>query len=208
MTTSLGALRDRFNSFVADHEVAWELVMAALAAAYVSVGFAGDQEPSSQAGALAAADTMLTAIFVLEFVSRFTASRDRLGYLRGHWIDGGGEANVDARVAGLRRLDEWLGWVHRGDIGVAHAPKQLGGQGAGAATDLDHSLSRGHAREIRHLWRQQGRVASHEPVIGLGGDIEAHDAVVGPLAGCHTISNASRASSKCTATAVNSWLSM
>lgn len=61
--------------------------MAALAVAYVAVGFAGDQEPSSQAGALAAADTTLTAIFVLEFVSRFTASRDRLGYLRGHWID-------------------------------------------------------------------------------------------------------------------------
>jgi hypothetical protein len=35
-------LRATFNAFIERHEVAWELVMAALAIAFVAVGFAAD----------------------------------------------------------------------------------------------------------------------------------------------------------------------
>ena len=34
-----------------------------------------------------AAELVLTGIFAVEFVSRILASRSRMGYLRGHWID-------------------------------------------------------------------------------------------------------------------------
>jgi hypothetical protein len=37
-----GVMRDRFNTFVATHEMAWELAMAALAILYVAIGFAHD----------------------------------------------------------------------------------------------------------------------------------------------------------------------
>ena len=76
-------MRQRFNRFVERHEVAWELVMAALAVAYVVVGFASDQPGSG----VAFLETGLTLLFVVEFVSRLGASYDRRGYLRGHWID-------------------------------------------------------------------------------------------------------------------------
>lgn len=80
-------LRDRYNRFIADHEVAWELTMAALAAAFVAIGFAVDAEPSSMTGTLEAVDLGLTVLFVGEFVSRLAASRTRGQYLRGHWVD-------------------------------------------------------------------------------------------------------------------------
>lgn len=81
-------MRDRFNAFVDRHDAAWELTMALLAVVYVAVGFALD-DPGLQPGgaALAAGEFALTAIFIAEFGSRFAAARDRLGYLRGHWID-------------------------------------------------------------------------------------------------------------------------
>jgi len=79
--------RDAFNAFVTRHDTAWELGMAALAVAYVAIGFASDAAPAGQAGTLQAVDTLLTGIFVAEFASRFGASRDRIAYLRGHWID-------------------------------------------------------------------------------------------------------------------------
>lgn len=59
--------------------------MAALAAAFVVVGFAGDEDAPSEV--VLAVDAGLTAIFVAEFASRFAASRNRRAYLRGHWID-------------------------------------------------------------------------------------------------------------------------
>jgi len=80
-------LRERFNAFVARHEVAWELVMAALAIAYVGIGFAGDAATGAARTYLEAVDLGLTVIFVAEFASRFAATFDRAAYLRGHWID-------------------------------------------------------------------------------------------------------------------------
>jgi voltage-gated potassium channel len=85
MRAIVGNIRDRLNGFVERHEVAWELVMAAMAAAFVVVGFAGDED--APPGLLSLVDSGLTAIFVLEFAGRFAASRDRQDYLRGHWID-------------------------------------------------------------------------------------------------------------------------
>ena len=81
---NLGA-RAAFLAFVDCHEIAWELTMAALAVAYVVVGFLSD-EPGAPS-VYGAVDIALTAIFVAEFVSRFAASYDRGRYLRGHWID-------------------------------------------------------------------------------------------------------------------------
>lgn len=91
-------LRAAYSAFIERHEVAWELVMAALAIAFVAVGFAID-DAELQAGfdlggpeaqslpALYAIETALTVVFAAEFASRFLASYDRRAYLRGHWID-------------------------------------------------------------------------------------------------------------------------
>jgi voltage-gated potassium channel len=80
-------LFDRYNAFVARHDVAWELVMALLAVVYVAVGFALD-DPTNPVGApLEAAELGLTVLFALEFGTRFAAARDRGAYLRGHWVD-------------------------------------------------------------------------------------------------------------------------
>ena len=80
-------MRERFNAFVKRHEVAWELGMAALAIAYVGIGFAGDASKGSARGYFELADTVLTIVFVAEFAARFSATFDRGAYLRGHWLD-------------------------------------------------------------------------------------------------------------------------
>lgn len=80
-------MRDRFNSFVERHEIAWELTMAALAVAFVITGFAGEGATGTTGQLLGAADILLTAVFAVELGGRLFASRDRGAYLRGHWID-------------------------------------------------------------------------------------------------------------------------
>jgi voltage-gated potassium channel len=81
-------MRDRFNGFIERHDIAWELTMALLAVVYVAAGFALD-DPALQpmAPSLEAAEVVLTIVFAAEFASRIAASRNRSGYLRGHWID-------------------------------------------------------------------------------------------------------------------------
>jgi voltage-gated potassium channel len=79
--------RDRFNAFVHRHEIAWELGMGLLAIIYVAVGFGLDDPTVGRIALLAPLESALTLVFLAEFVSRFGASRDRRGYLRGHWID-------------------------------------------------------------------------------------------------------------------------
>jgi voltage-gated potassium channel len=83
----VSSLRDRYNAFIARHEVAWELAMGALAAAFVTVGFAADVASLAMQPIIEFADIVLTVIFVAEFSTRFAAARDRRAYLRGHWID-------------------------------------------------------------------------------------------------------------------------
>ena len=59
--------------------------MAALAVAFLVVGFAADEPNASPV--LSWIETGLTAVFLAEFTTRIAASYDRVGYLRGHWID-------------------------------------------------------------------------------------------------------------------------
>jgi voltage-gated potassium channel len=81
------APRDAFNGWFVTHEVAWELAMAALAVVYVALGFVVDELPAGESPEIAAAELVLTGIFILEFGSRILAARSRLAYLKGHWID-------------------------------------------------------------------------------------------------------------------------
>lgn len=76
-------MRDRYNRFIERHDMLWELVMAALAVAYVALGFAAEDGPPW----MGFVETVLTGIFIAEFTSRLAASRDRRAYLRGHWLD-------------------------------------------------------------------------------------------------------------------------
>jgi hypothetical protein len=67
-------VRTAYNDFIARHEVAWELVMAALAIAFVIVGFAADA-PDATVGPVgrpapppyASIEMALTVIFAAEF---------------------------------------------------------------------------------------------------------------------------------------------
>ena len=74
--------RHRYHSFVARHQIAWELAFAALAIAFVALGFAPED-----AGWVEPAEWLLTGVFLAEFVSRLWAAPVRVGYARGHWID-------------------------------------------------------------------------------------------------------------------------
>ena len=67
--------------------MAWELAFGGLAVLYVGLGFAADDAPPSIKPTLSAAEAVVTAIFVAEFLSRFLGSYDRRAYIRGHWID-------------------------------------------------------------------------------------------------------------------------
>ena len=79
--------RDRLNLFVERHEVAWELVMGALALVWVAIGFLIDEIGAGLRPDLEAVELALTLVFVIEFGGRLIAAHDRGRYLRGHWID-------------------------------------------------------------------------------------------------------------------------
>jgi len=59
--------------------------MAALAIVFVVLGFVPDEDP--RRGTADLVEWVITGVFLVEFVARFGASRDRPRYLRGHWID-------------------------------------------------------------------------------------------------------------------------
>ena len=67
----------------------------------------------------------------------------------------------------LRRVDR----RHRGGAEQAH---QLGRQRAGPAAHVEHALPGPNARQQGQLGRERDRVATHEPVVRLGGDGERH----------------------------------
>ena len=54
------------------------------------------------------------------------------------------------------------------------AVDQLRDERAGAATHVERALSRFDTAEVRHLRGEDGRVAAHEAVVGVGGDVEGH----------------------------------
>jgi voltage-gated potassium channel len=78
------ARRARVNDFVADHALAWEIAMAALTLIYVVVGFVTDRSADDVVFAIS---TVLSLIFLAEFSIRIWASKSRVGYMRGHWLD-------------------------------------------------------------------------------------------------------------------------
>jgi voltage-gated potassium channel len=81
------ASRERLNTFVARHEVAWELSMGALALIWVALGFLIDEIGPGVRGDLELLELLLTGVFVAEFALRLGAAHDRAQYVRGHWID-------------------------------------------------------------------------------------------------------------------------
>ena len=72
------------TSFVAKHQLPWELTMAALTLVYVSLSLVVDQGGSAL---LDDAVGGLALIFLVEFTARFLDAPGRMGYLREHWID-------------------------------------------------------------------------------------------------------------------------
>jgi len=79
--------RERYNAFIARHDIAWELSMGALAIVFVALGFLIDEASAGAKPGLELLELAITAVFVAEFASRFLAAHDRRQYLRGHWID-------------------------------------------------------------------------------------------------------------------------
>jgi voltage-gated potassium channel len=83
LSGSPGGLRVTITSFVARHEVAWELAFAALAIVFVAMGLVTIEADQS----LVAIEWTITALFGAEFGLRFWAAPVRKTYLRGHLID-------------------------------------------------------------------------------------------------------------------------
>src|SRR5258707_1968543 len=83
----LQTVRERYNGFIARHDIAWELFMGFLAVVFVALGFLLDQALPGSRPELEAAELALTGLFVAEFASRILAAHDRGQYLRGHWVD-------------------------------------------------------------------------------------------------------------------------
>lgn len=79
--------RERFNGFVARHDIGWELTMGALAVVFVALGFLIDEVSTGSRPELEALEWAVTGLFVAEFGARIAAAHDRAQYLRGHWID-------------------------------------------------------------------------------------------------------------------------
>ena len=73
-----------------------------------------------------------------------------------------------------RRLDERGGWIDRRDRIRPEPGHELGGQRPRATADVERPLAGRDAGQVGELRREQPRVAAHEPVVRLGGDIEAH----------------------------------
>ncbi|HEX9067279.1 MAG TPA: ion transporter [Ktedonobacterales bacterium] len=83
--------RTLINAFVAQHQLAWDLTMAALALIYVGL-IPFEDATSPHPGPLternvALVEVLITAVFLAEFALRFYAAESRKIYLRRHWID-------------------------------------------------------------------------------------------------------------------------
>src|SRR3954447_8323748 len=81
------AARARYRNFVDRHEVAWELLFAALAVFFVALAFVPFDEGSGTASVVYALEWTIIGIFIAEFRSRLWAAESRPAYVRGHWID-------------------------------------------------------------------------------------------------------------------------
>ena len=63
------SLRDGYQTFIARHEIAWELAFGALAVVYVVIGFAGDEADAAVKPVLSGLELAITAVFVAEFAT-------------------------------------------------------------------------------------------------------------------------------------------
>jgi voltage-gated potassium channel len=79
--------RERYRSFVARHEVAWELGFATLAVVFVGLAFVPFKPGSPTEFTVLALEWVITGVFIAEFATRLWAAESRRDYVRGHWID-------------------------------------------------------------------------------------------------------------------------
>jgi voltage-gated potassium channel len=77
-------MRGRLTAFVDRHQVAWEVVMAALTVVYVVLTLLDDQAVPGLPETIAVG---LSAVFLVEFSARCWDAPSRLRYFRDHWID-------------------------------------------------------------------------------------------------------------------------
>ena len=87
---------------------------------------------------------------------------------------GGRPIRRDAGIACLHGADEGRGRIDGRNVRGPDPSNQLGSERAGSAAHVEDPLTVAHAREVGHLGRQKDRIPAHEPVVCLGGDIEAH----------------------------------
>ena len=106
---------------------------------------------------------------------------ERIG--RERQLLGGRQVHLHAGMARASGVDERLRGIDRGHRCRTQPGDELPGQRAGTAAHVEHAMPRFQAREIRQLRREQPRVAAHESVVGVGGDIEAHRGSLRPPPG-------------------------
>jgi len=82
--------------------------------------------------------------------------------------------HVDAGIAISCCGDKWFGWVDSRHGAFSEPPNEFSRQGARPAADVQHSLPGTNPAEVGELGCQLRRVSAHEPVIGLGRDLECH----------------------------------
>ena len=96
-----------------------------------------------------------------------------LGVGKGQLL-GGGMPDVDAGVALTGGVHKWLRGVDGRHRLGAEPRYELAGQGAGPATYIERSLPSLDAPEVGEQGRKPRRVAPHEAVVGVSGNVEAH----------------------------------
>lgn len=79
--------KERYRWFIDRHEVAWELLFAGLAAAFVSMAFIPVEPRSGEEATLETIEWLITGVFIFEFGSRLWAAISRPAYLRAHVVD-------------------------------------------------------------------------------------------------------------------------
>jgi CubicO group peptidase (beta-lactamase class C family) len=87
---------------------------------------------------------------------------------------GGPLPDIDSGVPLSDGGDERLGRIDRRDRGRAEPLRQLGGERARPASDVEDAFGRLHVGEVGEERRELDRVAAHEPVVRVRADGEAH----------------------------------
>ena len=98
-------------------------------------------------------------------VERVVLERQVLGRRTFH--DHPGKPRAGRHHERVRRIDS-------GDAIRANPGDELRGQCSGTAPHVDDRPTGDDTRKVCETWCERDRVTSHEPVIGIGGDVEAH----------------------------------